>query len=155
MGAAVGGVTTRAILGEKQTLTDVARDFALGVATFGVLKGAGAGAGALRSAVGRGIAAGGEGGSEAVAGRLSTIISEGGPSGGGKAVAAAEVNVPGYEGRSPVLRARSGTGTPDPSLQEVPHSPVPEKPAVTTSKVSNAPGEHPGSRATDAEIKNP
>jgi RHS repeat-associated protein len=153
VGAAVGGVTTRAILGEKQTLTDVARDFALGVVTFGVLKGAGAGAGALRSAVGRGIAAGGEGGSEAVAGRLSTVIREGGPSGGSKAVGAAEVNVPGYKGRSTVLRARSGEGTPDPSLQKVPHSPLPEAPAVTTSKVSNAPGEHAGSRATEPEIK--
>ena len=153
VGAAVGGATTRLITGEKQTVGSVAQDFAIGVLTFGLLKGATAGVGAIRSAASRSLAAGGEGGSEAAASRISAILREGGPTGGGKATAAAEVDVPAYEGRSPVLRARSGSGTPDPSLQDVPHSPVPQDPALTTSKVLNAPGEHAGSRATDAEIK--
>ena len=150
---AAGAGTVRAITGEEQTVKAVTRDFALGVVTFGLMKGATAGVGSIRSAVGRAVAAGAEGGSEAAASRIGTIVREDGPAGSGKAVATAEVEVPGYKGRSPVLRARSGPATPDPSLQNVPHSPVPEKPVLTTSKVSNAPGEHAGSRATDAEIK--
>jgi RHS repeat-associated protein len=152
VGAATGGAVTRAVEGEKQTFGQVARDFAFGVITFGLFKGAGAGIRALRGPAAEAFAAGGEGGSEAVASRLGKVISEGGPTGGGKAAAAAEVSVEGYKGDSPI-RARSGGGTPDPSVQNVPHAPVPDSPAVTTYKVAGAAGEHAGSRATDAEIK--
>jgi hypothetical protein len=85
--------------------------------------------------------------------RLKSILEGGGPSGGKKAIAAAEVDVPGYTGRSTIIRARSGSGTPAQSQQQVPHSPVPAERTLSTYKVGNSPGEHGHTRATDAEIK--
>jgi RHS repeat-associated protein len=152
VGASVGGAVTRGILGEKQSVTAVARDFAIGVVTFGLVKGAASAASSVRAALQGGGTAAGEAGGEAAAARMNAILREGGPTGGGKAVAAGEVDVPGYSGRSPI-RARSGTGTPSPGEQAVPHSPVPENPTLTTSRVVGSPGEHAGSRAFDAEVK--
>jgi RHS repeat-associated protein len=88
---------------------------------------------------------------DAAGARLQEVLKTGGPTGGNKAIAAAEIDVPRYPGESP-LRARSGRGTPDSSLQNVPHASASADPNMPTFKVSNAPGEHSGSRAADAEI---
>ena len=148
-GAALGGATTRALTGDRQSPRAAATDFAIGVATFGVLKGATAGVGAMRSALTSADTAA----SAEAAERLGTVLEKGGPTGGRKAASAIEVDSPQYRGRPTPLRARSGKGTPDPSLQAVPHSPPPPEGAMTTYKVSGE-GMHQGSRALEAEIKN-
>jgi RHS repeat-associated protein len=93
------------------------------------------------------------GGPSPEAARMDRILQEGGPTGGGRSISGAEVDVPGYTGRTPI-RARSGQSTPAPDQQVVPHSPVPEQRTLTTYVVENALGEHAYTRATDAEIKN-
>jgi RHS repeat-associated protein len=90
---------------------------------------------------------------DATDGRLKSILEGGGPSGGDKAIAAAQVDVSGYTGRSTLIRARSGKSTPTPSQQDVPHSPMPDQRTLSTHKVNNAPNEHAHTRARDAEIK--
>ncbi|MEU9662852.1 DUF4951 domain-containing protein [Streptomyces chartreusis] len=70
VGAAAGGIVTRAINGERQTAGAVITDAAIGLATFGVIKGIGAGVRALRApAAGGGGAAAG---AETAAGRAAT-----------------------------------------------------------------------------------
>jgi RHS repeat-associated protein len=157
VGSAIGGLITRGLNGEKQTWKAVGTDFAAGVAFFGLFKGIGAAAGAVRNTLTRAAVgaeqAAREAAAEAAATRLTQAIEEGGPKGGNKAIGAVEVEVPGYEGDSPV-RARSGPGTPAKGHQNMPHAdPVPKTPGRITHKVRDAPGEQSGSRAHEAEDK--
>ena len=89
---------------------------------------------------------------QAAKNRIQNVIEEGGPAGGKRGIAAVEVDVPGYEGPT-ILRSRSGSSTPDPNAQNVPHAPVPQNRTLSTHRVSNARNQHSGSRALDAEIR--
>jgi RHS repeat-associated protein len=84
--------------------------------------------------------------------RATSVLTTGGPNKGKKAVAAVDVNVPGYN-RDPVVRARSGLKTPAGYQQTVTHAPVPKQRTLSTYKVQNALGEHSGSRLHDAEVR--
>jgi hypothetical protein len=86
---------------------------------------------------------------------LSSVLREGGPAGGKKAIAAARIQVPGYTGPSIITRSRSGQGDSTPGQQRVHHatSPATDQRKFTTCIVCNSPGEHNKSRAFDAEIK--
>ncbi|GII61303.1 hypothetical protein Skr01_13880 [Sphaerisporangium krabiense] len=98
VGAAAGGIVTRAINGERQTVGAVVVDAAIGLVTFGVIKGAGAGIRALRAPAASGAASGGAAaGGEAAAGRAA--------GGGGGAGA-----------RSVATRAAAGEIPPKPSV---------------------------------------
>jgi hypothetical protein len=97
---------------------------------------------------------------EAANARLQEVIQTGGPTGGNKNISAAEVDVPGYTGETP-MRARSGN-QPDKSLQKVPHSPEPSPESanaigtnpVQNYKAHNGSKGHTGKRDRDSEIFN-
>ncbi|GIF45860.1 RHS repeat-associated protein [Asanoa ferruginea] len=97
VGAAAGGIVTRAINGEPTTAYDVARDAAVGLALFGVFKGAGSiiargrggGAGGGGAGNGGAGAGGSAGGAEGAAGAAGRGVVGGKPSGGGSSSAAA------------------------------------------------------------------
>jgi hypothetical protein len=88
----------------------------------------------------------------AIESRLQLILDGSGPAGGNRAIAAAEVDVEHYAGRSPLLRARSGDSTPAEHLQRIPHSSVQEgNEELSSHRVLNS--GHDGSRQFDAERK--